>query len=971
MACGHHKNHQYEAGDWPVRCEFIALKKHGIPALIIFILLIVIYGNSFDCSWHLDDYSNIVKNENVHIASLSWTALGKSLYGIVDSGRWSRPVSYLSFALNYYFSGLDVFGYHLMNMTIHFLSTFILYLFILNTLMLPIFKGRYKGIANSVALLSAVLWMVNPIQVSAVTYVVQRMASMAALFYIISMYLYLKGRTSDRKWKAMILVMLSVLMGFLSIGTKENAAMLPVSIFLFDLILIQGFTIHNIKKNMMIAVPVFLAAVLTGFLFFKDFNSIIGDYSIRPFTVWERLITEPRVILFYIFLLLYPITSRLTLIHEFDISKSFFDPWTTILSMFVILAVLSLALVKARRWPLISYCVIFFFLNHAIEASFISLEIIYEHRNYLPSMLFFVPLSLFFVASLQRFEGRNALRIFLVVAMTSFIVLQGITVYIQNNIWKNGISLWVDNAEKAPRNNHVRLNLAIAYFNAGRLTDAFEEANKVLTSYTSVDNSKKARTDGLIAECYFLQGDYDKALLHYRESLKLNHQFHQGRHRIAQIMLRREQFPIIAEKNIRRALSLNSNVADYHLTYAKILLKKGLPDAAKQEVKTALLLDPDSAESYKVMACILKQHGQDRAAEHFGNVMKTEDHLNCKEYSIGNDSPRSTKYEWVRMTEKGDFAPRDGAGAVVFRNRMWLLGGWNMSDKKQFPMFTNNEVWNSKDGANWNLEKPNTFHDKRFNHEHDWEGRHSAGYVVYKGKMWIIGSDTINGNYQYDTWNSGDGKTWKLVNKDRPVPWGPRVLQYTVVFKNKIWIIGGQTLPQYASGKEAFYSDIWNTSDGINWKRVTQHGTLRPSRGMIVGSVVFKNRIWILGGGTYDTPASKRRMYYNDVWSSADGQNWTLHTKSASWAPRQYHSVAVFDGHMFVIAGYNESDRNDVWYSDDGVKWHELSHVPFKPRHATSVFVFDHSLWVVAGSNEESDVWRLQKIKKQKPGGND
>jgi tetratricopeptide (TPR) repeat protein len=623
MACGHHKNHQYEAGDWPVRCEFIALKKHGIPALIIFILLIVIYGNSFDCSWHLDDYSNIVKNENVHIASLSWTALEKSLYGIVDSGRWSRPVSYLSFALNYYFSGLDVFGYHLMNMTIHFLSTFILYLFILNTLMLPIFKGRYKGIANSVELLSAVLWMVNPIQVSAVTYVVQRMASMAALFYIMSMYLYLKGRTSDRKWKAVILMMLSVLMGFLSIGTKENAAMLPVSVFLFDLILIQGFTIHNIKKNMMIAVPVFLAAVLTSFLFFKDFNSIIGDYSIRPFTVWERLITEPRVILFYISLLLYPITSRLTLIHEFDISKSFFDPWTTILSIVVILAVLSLALVKARRWPLISYCVIFFFLNHAIEASFISLDIIYEHRNYLPSMLFFVPISLFFIELLKRFEHRLAFRNFFMLALTLLIMLHGITVYIQNNIWKNGLSLWSDNVDKAPGVQHARINLATAYMNDGRFQDALAELSKVLASLasnTSADSDKKARAHGLMGECFYIQGDFDKALMHYRESIKYVPNSHQFYYRIAEIMRQREAFPLAAEDAIKKAIALKNDVANYHLTYSRLLLKKKSTNLAKKEVKIALMLNPDSVDAYKIMAEIMKQERRDLLAEHFARI---------------------------------------------------------------------------------------------------------------------------------------------------------------------------------------------------------------------------------------------------------------------------------------------------------------------------------------------------------------
>jgi hypothetical protein len=130
---------------------------------------------------------------------------------------------------------------------------------------------------------------------------------------------------------------------------------------------------------------------------------------------------------------------------------------------------------------------------------------------------------------------------------------------------------------------------------------------------------------------------------------------------------------------------------------------------------------------------------------------------------------------------------------------------------------------------------------------------------------------------------------------------------------------------------------------------------------MIGGGAVFQDRIWILGGGTYDTPQTPTRQYFNDVWSSSDGIHWKCHTDSAPWAPRQYHDVAVWDDRLWVLEGYSGDNRNDVWYSRDGANWMELPSTPWKPRHAASVFVHGDCLWMVAGNNMEADVWKLQR----------
>ena len=325
-------------------------------------------------------------------------------------------------------------------------------------------------------------------------------------------------------------------------------------------------------------------------------------------------------------------------------------------------------------------------------------------------------------------------------------------------------------------------------------------------------------------------------------------------------------------------------------------------------------------------------------------------------------SRKVATYEWKNITMQAPFAVRDGAGALVYQDKMWLLGGWNPSDKTHFPRICNNEVWNSVDGLHWDLIKENTFLDKNFDPHQDWEGRHTAGYTVFQNKMWIVGGDVNQGHYHQDVWNSSDGKTWKRVDSDVP-PWAPRALHHTLTFKDKIWVIGGQTVPNFAPAQEIFYRDLWNTSDGIHWEEVKPQEPYWSARGMIGGNVVFKDRMWILGGGTYDTPTTPKREFYNDVWSSADGVNWKEHTAAAPWFPRQYHDVAVFDGRMWVMEGYNGQggNRKDVWYSDDGVNWYELPNTPWNPRHAASVFVFDNALWMVTGNNFQSDVWKLSR----------
>jgi hypothetical protein len=318
---------------------------------------------------------------------------------------------------------------------------------------------------------------------------------------------------------------------------------------------------------------------------------------------------------------------------------------------------------------------------------------------------------------------------------------------------------------------------------------------------------------------------------------------------------------------------------------------------------------------------------------------------------------KTESYRWHPITLEAPFAARDGAGALLFKDRMWLLGGWNPGDRDHFPRTCNSEVWSSSGGRDWRLELSQA----------PWEGRHTAGYVVHDHRMWIVGGDPLQGHYQSDVWSTADGLQWSLVNAE--VPWAPRALHHTIAFGDRIWVMGGQTLPQFAGTepRELFYNDVWSSPDGRDWTRVTPHAGWAP-RGMIGGSAVFGGRMWILGGGTYDTPSMPSRHFYNDVWSSSDGVLWERHLEFAPWEPRQYHDVAVFDDRLWVLEGYGPSpssgaagNRNDVWNSSDGVNWSELPGTPWAPRHAASVFSHRNALWVVAGNNMVPDVWKLMR----------
>ncbi|WP_319409956.1 tetratricopeptide repeat protein [uncultured Desulfosarcina sp.] len=451
-----------------------------LVGLLFLVTLLIIYWPSFTGEWHYDDYYNILENKNVQIESLDAKSLRKSLYlgDPEHGGHLSRPLAYFSFAINYYFGKKQVVGYHIVNFAINLSASIFLYLFIQHTLNLPLLRLKFGSVSHPVALLAAFIWAIHPIHVTAVTYIVQRMASLAGLFYIFTLYSYARGRTTESslgKWAWLAAAALSAL---LALATKQNSAMIPLSLFFYEWILVQGVGRLSLKKTLAFGFPALATLALIGW-FSLNPETFLGSYAkIRPYTPLERVLTQPRVIWQYLSLLFYPTQSRLTLLHDIDFSTSLVSPWTTLPAMISLVLIFIGALFwGARRQPLAAYCIIFFLINHAIEGSFLNLELIYEHRNYLPSMMLFILPAILVVRAIGYFSYAQRLQRGLLSGLALFFSVIGHTTYGYNSIFSNDRLMWADNIAKSP-------GLSIPYNNYGSRLWEQGLFEKALESYT-------------------------------------------------------------------------------------------------------------------------------------------------------------------------------------------------------------------------------------------------------------------------------------------------------------------------------------------------------------------------------------------------------------------------------------------------------------------------------------------------------
>lgn len=441
-----------------------APKRHILFLFVVGALIIGCYSNTLHGKFFLDDFRNIHANQYVKIESLTLDNLKNAATLSPCSKRW---LPNLSLALNYYFGGLNPFGYKIFNLVIHISTSIALYfLFFLTLTSTKQAGGRERLIAFA----AAALWAVHPLQTNGVSYIVQRMTSMAALFFVLAIVCYIRARSSRGRKR---------LLWFTGCGTaaicafvsKENTIILPLMLGVYEFYFIQpeGRTLKG--KNIfwtVIAAALLLFGIAWIVLGHNPLSNILAGYKYRDFTLQERLLTEPRVLFHYLGLLFWPLPGRLNLAYDFSISHSLFQPISTFFSIIGIIAVSALVPVLYRRQRLLSFAMAWFFINQLIESSVIPLEIIFEHRMYLPGMFLFLPpvlwLSELFEEKMQKSAPETATRrqsVFLGSVLLIAAAL-GTMSWQRNKVWNDGILFWEDVVNKSPRlsRGHVELGIA-------------------------------------------------------------------------------------------------------------------------------------------------------------------------------------------------------------------------------------------------------------------------------------------------------------------------------------------------------------------------------------------------------------------------------------------------------------------------------------------------------------------------------
>ena len=635
--------------NFPPKDEFFNIYR-TIFVLILFSLLISIsYSNTLNASWHLDDFQNILKNDYIHLTSLNMEDILSTLFAKPGAqGKLYRPIPMLSFGLNWLIGQEKTLSYHIVNIIIHIITTIFLYLSIIELI-----KHSTNKLSNNkiqfAAILSSTLWALHPIQTQAVTYIVQRMASMAGMFYIISIYFYLRSKSSNSRNEFIYFIILTLVFFLLAFGSKENAVLLPFSLVLVELTFFNTFRSifstlfpKRVNNYLIIIFILFGFIMLSAIFLWKDPLHLTGGYKIRNFTLHERLLAQPRIIFFYISQLFYPVASRFSIAHHIDISHTLFDPPSTIASIVALIGIILFSLINLRKYKFFCFAILFFIVNHLVESTIIPLEMIFEHRNYIPSLFIFLPISLWIGFNIEKYNKNNRfMYFFLIFFCTVIIVLLGVSTYIRNLAWHSEYTLWQDALEKNKKSARPYHNLSlcfekrkdyrrIIYLNEIALT--LEDSKPLYSKFISLNN---------IALSYLNLKDYKNAILYFNKCLEIkpNHKIVIGN--LAKLYLNigdieeaikkidfinskssykdseylwMKSLTLIYQKNLNKAvqygkLALQLNPFDDKalLTYGYALIEGGDKKKGTKFINQALNLYPDSMTTKLIALSIYQQ----------------------------------------------------------------------------------------------------------------------------------------------------------------------------------------------------------------------------------------------------------------------------------------------------------------------------------------------------------------------------
>ena len=249
--------------------------------------------------------------------------------------------------------------------------------------------------------------------------------------------------------------------------------------------------------------------------------------------------------------------------------------------------------------------------------------------------------------------------------------------------------------------------------------------------------------------------------------------------------------------------------------------------------------------------------------------------------------------KWNLINNSAPWIHSDLSMSIVFKNKMWMMGGWYNGRLEGHS--ASNKVWSSTDGIKWKSET-----DKAA-----WTPRIASAIVEFKGKIWILGGTE---NYYFgdktslknDVWYTSNGRDWKLATAN--AGWSPRAYHQAAVLNNKIYVFGGGNyVPEYHA-----LNDVWSSEDGINW--VKEISSAPWHERLWFNSVVYRNRIWVMGGWS-NNPYKN----HQDVWFTKDGKTWEEYKSDKVWKERHEASTFVFKDKIWIAGGMNPPLVNDVW----------------------------------------------------------
>lgn len=571
-----------------------------IPVFVALILVgALLYGQVLNAPFVFDD-TEILKDPLLLFTDLAPSRF-LGLTQITTENVSPRLIPNLTFALNYYLGRRMVLGYHLVNLLVHIITAVLVFL-ISRRLM-----ARY-GISSALAPVAAALfWFVHPLHIQSVTYTWQRMNSLCALFFMSCLYFHTRtrehpgpGRSRHRMifWLPASAGVISFL---LALASKQTAAMLPIMLVIYNRFFFQNRETGRLKRDLLWTG----LAIMIGFglaVFYlggTPFQTIQATYAEKTFSMTERLLVQPRVIIYYISLLVFPHPDRLTIDYDFPLTPGLLTPPAGILAVSALIALVIGAVYIAPKNRLISFAIIWFLGNLVIESSLIGLDLIYGYRTYLPSIFPVIALT---AAFYKKFRPPTTVS----AVILSAVMVSGWWTIQHNAVWKNAQTLWQDTVFKSPRKARPYHNLGLAYHAAGDCEKAvatYRKALRIRLAGTGPDHYKAGETWNNLGIAYDCLEQVENAADSYRNALVVfnnrfgpDHVKTSGIYNNLCVLYGRSENFDRAVGWCRKALVTrlkilgpdHPDVADLRNNLGLALLGAGAPDKARQELEAAL-----------------------------------------------------------------------------------------------------------------------------------------------------------------------------------------------------------------------------------------------------------------------------------------------------------------------------------------------------------------------------------------------